>query len=73
MEQSCNPVILKNLNEICVHFGVGRETVLNWVSLGAPIAMEGNGCRKRYSCEARSLQAWREKNSGQKQRGNKAQ
>lgn len=71
MEQSYNSVILKNLNEICVHFGVGRETVLNWLSLGAPIAAEGNGSRKRYSCEARSLQAWREKHTHSKDRGGK--
>lgn len=60
MDKTYGPVILKNLSEICVHFGVGRETVLNWLSLGAPIAAEGEGSRKRYSCEAGRLQAWRE-------------
>lgn len=68
MDNGYNTVILKTLNEICVHFGVGRETVLNWLSLGAPIAAEGNGSRKRYSCEAHALQTWRENHSRQKNR-----
>lgn len=46
--------------------GVGKETVLEWISLGAPIAVEMNGKRPRYSAEATSLQAWRVKNSAQK-------
>lgn len=69
MKQAYSAVILKNLGEICVHFGVGRETVLNWLSLGAPIAVEGSGSRKRYSCDAARLQGWREKHCGGHKRG----
>lgn len=55
------PRILRNLLEICVVMGVGRETILRWVDEGAPIAVEYQGKKPRYSCEAGALQAWRSK------------
>lgn len=54
-------LILRNLDEICVHMGVGRERVKRWARQGAPIAIEGFGRQRRYSAEAGALQAWREK------------
>ena len=53
------PVFLKSLAEICVVMGVGKETVQEWISLGAPIAVEKRGKSVRYSAEAVSLQSWR--------------
>lgn len=58
------PLILRSLIEICAAMGVGRETVLKWVDQGAPIAVEWQGSKPSYSCEAYALQAWRLKNSG---------
>ena len=56
---SYTPVILRSLMEIMAAFNVGRETVLEWVSRGAPICVEKSGGQPRYSCEAAALQAWR--------------
>lgn len=53
------PRILRNLAEICEAFGVGEKTVKAWVKQGAPIAVEGDGRRVRYSAEVVELQAWR--------------
>ena len=55
------PKVLKSMTEICEAFGVGQKTVKKWVAQGAPIAVEGDGRRKRYSAEMASLQWWREK------------
>lgn len=54
------PVILCSLAEICRMFGVGERQVRRWIGQGAPIAVEGEGARTRYSAEAARLQAWRE-------------
>lgn len=53
------PKILRNLAEICEAFGVGEKTVKAWVKQGAPIAVEGDGRRVRYSAEMIRLQEWR--------------
>ena len=53
------PKILRNLAEICEAFGVGEKTVKAWVKQGAPIAVEGDGRRVRYSTEVVRLQEWR--------------
>ena len=53
------PKILRNLAEICEAFGVGEKTVKTWVRQGAPIAVEGDGRRVRYSAEMIRLQDWR--------------
>ena len=53
------PKILRNMAEICEEMGVGEKTVKAWVKRGAPIAVEGDGRRVRYSAEIARLQAWR--------------
>ena len=53
------PKILRNMAEICKAFGVGEKTVKAWVKQCAPIAVEGDGRRVRYSAEAVRLQNWR--------------
>lgn len=53
------PKILRNMAEICKEMGVGPKTVKKWVEQGAPIAVEGDGGKKRYSSEAIKLQLWR--------------
>lgn len=53
------PLVLRNMGEICEVMGVGHRTVRKWVEQGAPIAVEGENRRKRYSAEALSLQKWR--------------
>ncbi len=54
------PRILRTMAEICEVMGVGQKTVKRWVAQGAPIAVEGDGRRKRYSAEMAALQGWRE-------------
>ncbi|WP_291442796.1 MerR family transcriptional regulator [Desulfovibrio sp.] len=53
------PKILRNMAEICEEMGVGEKTVKAWVKRGAPIAVEGDRRRVRYSAEAATLQCWR--------------
>ena len=53
------PKILRNMAEICKEMGVGPKTVKKWEEQGAPIAVEGDGGKKRYSSEAIKLQLWR--------------
>lgn len=53
------PCILRTMAEICEAMGVGQKTVRKWVAQGAPIAVEGDGRRKRYSAEMATLQGWR--------------
>lgn len=53
------PKILRSMREICDEMGVGEKTVRKWVLLGAPVAVEGEGSKTRYSAEAATLQAWR--------------
>lgn len=53
------PKILRNMAEICKEMGVGPKTVKKWVEQGAPIAVEGDGRKVRYSTEMVRLQAWR--------------
>ena len=54
------PKILRSLAEIKEAFGVGERQITLWVRQGAPIAVEGEGRRMRYSAEAVRLQVWRE-------------
>ena len=54
------PRILRSLAEIKEAFGVGERQIKLWVRQGAPIAVEGEGRRMRYSAEAVRLQVWRE-------------
>lgn len=56
---SVQPVFLRSMLEICACMGVGKETVQEWISLGAPIAVERQGRSVRYSAEAVALQNWR--------------
>ena len=53
-------MILRSLTEIRETFGVGERQVKLWARAGAPIAVEGEGPKTRYSAEAARLQAWRE-------------
>ncbi len=53
------PKILRNMAEICEEMGVGEKTVKAWIKKGAPIAVEGDGSRARYSAEIAKLQTWR--------------
>lgn len=53
------PKILRNMAEICEEMGVGEKTVKAWIKKGAPIAVEGDGRKVRYSAEMARLQAWR--------------
>ncbi|WP_417292370.1 MerR family transcriptional regulator [Desulfovibrio porci] len=57
---SYTPRILRNMAEICEEMGVGPKTVKKWVEQGAPIAVEGDGRKVRYSSEMVRLQVWRE-------------
>ena len=50
------PMILRSLAEIKEAFGVGERQIKLW----APIAVEGEGSKVRYSAEAVRLQVWRE-------------
>lgn len=54
------PRILRNLAEIKEAFGVGERQIKLWVQQGAPIAVEGEGRKVRYSAEMVRLQVWRE-------------
>lgn len=54
------PKILRSLTEICEVFGVGEKQVRRWVRDGAPIIIEGEGARKRYSSELLQMYQWRE-------------
>lgn len=53
------PRILKNLTEICAEMGVGKDTVKEWIDMGAPIVVEQEGGRARYSAELAALHEWR--------------
>ena len=57
---SYTPKILKNMVEICEEMGVGPKTVKKWVEKGAPIAVEGEGRKRKYSSETVRLMMWRE-------------
>ncbi|WP_243546191.1 MerR family transcriptional regulator [Pseudodesulfovibrio tunisiensis] len=56
-----NDDLLTSMAQIKARFGVGRDRVLRWVRLGAPIAVEytERGGQPRYSASARELQQWR--------------
>ena len=56
------PKILRNMAEICEEMGVGKDTVRSWVKDGAPICVEGNSKKNRYSAESLELQMWRRLN-----------
>ena len=58
---SYTPKVLRNMAEICEEMGVSSHVVRKWVSMGAPIAIEGMGTKRRYSAETVRLQLWREK------------
>ena len=53
------PKILKTMTEICAEMGVGKETVREWLEMGAPIVVEQDGARVRYSAELAALHEWR--------------
>lgn len=55
------PHILRSMGEICEAMGVSQKTVRTWAEQGAPIAVEGQGRKTRYSAEAARLQFWRER------------
>ena len=57
---SYTPKILKNMKEICEEMGVCEKVVRRWVACGAPIAVEVEGTKARYSAELMRLQLWRE-------------
>ena len=57
---SYTPKVLRNMAEICEEMGVGPKTVKKWVEQGAPIAVEGDGRKVRYSSEMVRLQTWRQ-------------
>lgn len=54
------PKILRNMEEICAEMGVSAKVVRRWARDGAPIAVDGEGSKLRYSAEAARLQLWRE-------------
>lgn len=58
---SYEPKILCSLAAIKKVFCVRESTIKAWISDGAPIVVENEGKRKRYSTEALRLQVWREK------------
>lgn len=55
------PKILRSLVEICEIFGVGSWQVKQWVRQGAPIVVDGEKNRTRYTTEVMRLQLWRER------------
>lgn len=57
------PEILPSMAAICKRFNVGEKQVKFWLSSGAPIAIEGDGNKTRYSAESMRLQLWREAQS----------
>lgn len=59
MAVAYTPHILKTIGEICDAFGVGEKVVKQWAAAGAPIAVEGDRTRIRYSAEMAALQDWR--------------
>ena len=54
------PTLLRSLAEIKKAFGVGERQVKQWAAQGAPVAVEGEGPKTRYSAEMARLQLWRE-------------
>ena len=48
------PIHMKGADEIALVFGVSRETVVEWVKKGAPIALVG----KKYQANYGELWAW---------------
>ncbi|MBO6171558.1 MAG: MerR family transcriptional regulator [Desulfovibrio sp.] len=58
-----SPDILASMAEICKRFKVGEKQVRAWYKAGAPIAVDGEGSKTRYSAEAMRLQMWREEQS----------
>ncbi len=62
-EISYKPDILASMAEICERFKVGEKQVKAWYKAGAPIAIDGDGKKARYSTETMRLQMWRERQS----------
>lgn len=58
------PHLLNSLTEICKAFGVSGLTVKRWAEDGAPIVVEGEGARRRYSAELLDLHDWRKRRCG---------
>lgn len=54
------PTILRSMAEIKKAFGVGEKQIKKWVEQGAPIVVEGDRGKTRYSAEMVRLQLWRE-------------
>ena len=53
------PKMLNSLIDICAAFSVSQETVKAWVDRGAPIVVDGNDTKRRYSAELTQLHNWR--------------
>lgn len=51
---------LNSLKDICRTFGVGKDRVKQWISMGAPIGREEHGKKVTYFAETAKLQLWRE-------------
>ena len=58
------PRLLNSLTEICEAFHVSAYTVRRWAAQHAPIVMDGEGPKRRYSAELLDLHAWRKRQSG---------
>ena len=56
------PENFRSLIVICRTYGVGRETVYDWIEQGAPISVSGAGKRLRYSAGITDLREWLLKN-----------
>ncbi len=62
-EISYVPVMLLSLAEICEKLKVSKSTVKAWCKAGAPIIVEGEDKKRRYSCELMELHAWRKQHN----------
>ena len=63
-EISYVPTMLNSMAEICKKFKVNNKTVKKWVAYGAPIIIDGEGSKKRYSAELVDLYIWRKHQAG---------
>lgn len=59
-----NPVLLNSMKEITQAFDVSPSVVKDWVKDNAPIIVEGDGAKRRYSAELNDLHAWRKRHAG---------
>lgn len=54
------PTPLRNMEEICIAFGVGEKQIKTWVKEGAPIAVANGKSKTRYCSEFMRLYLWYE-------------